>query len=741
MINRQVRVTLALTALSAAIAITKAEASHYEERFFKRVATFPIYQNLAVGEDATTETGAEIVAVSEDGRTLLYTDSEQGRLGFIDIRKPRKPLPAGFLQLDGEPTSVAVHGKYALVGVNTSEDFVSPSGKLVVVDISVITKPLVVREISLGGQPDSVAVSPNGTYAAIAIENERDEDLNDGFIPQLPAGYLSVVDLAGAPGSWTVSQVDLTGLAETAPDDPEPEYVSINNRDVAAVTLQENNHIVLVDLARKRVKRHWSAGSVTLNQVDSVEEDVIRPTETLYKRREPDAITWLGNGRVATANEGDYEDPTGEEGGSRSFTIFNTGGKVRYEAAQTLEHRILRIGHYPEHRSENKGNEPEAVAAGDFAGRRLLFVGAERANAVAVYKADNPDKPEFLQLLPTGVGPEGILPVPERNLLVVASEVDAASEGFRSTVSIYKYKASKAFYPQIASSDGDLNGWGGLSGLAADNVDKRTVYSVHDSVYGESKIFTVDVGQKPAMITDALALNKDGEPVSYDLEGIARRGDGGFWLVSEGNADTSENLLIRVDDLGAVQEEIALPDATAAKAVKFGFEGVAVSGEGDDETVLVAIQREWAGDPAGHVRIAIYTPADGSWAYYYYPLDSTVAGWVGLSEITALPGGGYMVIERDNQQGPAAAIKRLYRFDLPDAAPGAEGARFPVLLSKSLVRDLLPDLRRTNGWVVDKVEGAAVTSGGKTFVVTDNDGVDDATGETRFLRLRGLFED
>ncbi len=35
----------------------------------------------------------------------------------------------------------------------------------------------VTARCDLGGQPDSVAVSPDGTLAAVAIENERDEDV------------------------------------------------------------------------------------------------------------------------------------------------------------------------------------------------------------------------------------------------------------------------------------------------------------------------------------------------------------------------------------------------------------------------------------------------------------------------------------------------------------------------------------------------------------------------------------
>ena len=38
-------------------------------------------------------------------------------------------------------------------------------------------------------------------------------------------------------------------------------------------------------------------------------------------------------------------------------------------------------------------------------------------------------------------------------------------------------------------------------------------------------------------------------------------------------------------------------------------------------------------------------------------------------------------------------------------------------------------------YVVDKVEGLAVTSDGEIFVSTDNNGVDDSFGETFFLSI------
>ncbi len=50
-----------------------------------------------------------------------------------------------------------------------------------------------------------------------------------------------------------------------------------------------------------------------------------------------------------------------------------------------------------------------------------------------------------------------------------------------------------------------------------------------------------------------------------------------------------------------------------------------------------------------------------------YALDKGEAGWVGLSEITA-HGDFVYIVERDNQIGAAASIKRLYRVSRADTA-------------------------------------------------------------------------
>jgi hypothetical protein len=59
-------------------------------------------------------------------------------------------------------------------------------------------------------------------------------------------------------------------------------------------------------------------------------------------------------------------------------------------------------------------------------------------------------------------------------------------------------------------------------------------------------------------------------------------------------------------------------------------------------------------------------------------------------------------------------------------------------VTKTVIRDLLPDLGAVNGFVLDKIESFAVDAAGDAYIATDNDGVDDHSGETQFVRLGKL---
>lgn len=716
-----------LTLLASAMLIAAPGSRAAASNYFGRIASFPVASNLPSDLAEDTATSAEIITASEDGQTLVYSDSPLGGIGFIDISDPGKPVAAGFLSMGGEPTSVVMAGAHAWVGVNTSTSFVEPSGKLVMVDVATRR---VLAECDLGGQPDSVARSADGSLLAVAIENERNEDLNDGALPQLPAGFVSILPLeAGIPDCTALRQVTLTGMDMEGSEDPEPEFVDFNAQNELVVTLQENNHLVVIDALAGKVINEFTAGAVDLVNVDVNEEQALDFTGIQSARvREPDAVKWLDNDRFVTANEGDYK------GGSRGFTIFSKGGEVLFDSGLDLEYRVVQAGHYPEKRSGNKGIEPEGLEVATFAGEQYLFVLAERSGVVGVYR-DTGTAPEFVQLLPAGVGPEGVVAIPSRGLLAVANETDLGADGGpRSQVMLYEMNQSLASYPTLVSSevDGKPVGWGALSGLAADPEKPGILYAVTDSFYAmQPQLLTIDANTQPATITEAMTITRSGSAAQLlDLEGVVSDGDDGFWLASEGRGDhLIPHALYHVDSEGAIDRQIPFPAQLLAAETRYGSEGIALVGQ----TLWVAIQRSWADDPDNTVKLLAYDLEAESWAGVHYPLDIADTGWVGLSEIT-VHGDIVYIVERDNQTGDKARIKRLYSVALSELTHAPLEGPLP-LVSKQLAHDFLPDLQAANGYVLDKIEGFAIDVQGRAFAVTDNDGVDGSSGETLFFEV------
>jgi hypothetical protein len=253
------------------------------------------------------------------------------------------------------------------------------------------------------------------------------------------------------------------------------------------------------------------------------------------------------------------------------------------------------------------------------------------------------------------------------------------------------------------------------------------------------------------LITAELVLTDgSGDRFHFDLEGIAARRSGGFWLASEGagtcasagncSAVASRNLLIEADANGKVLQQIRLPQSVDDLQFNNGYEGVAVTGSGDDELVYVAFQREWVNDPARMVRIGRYEVASGEWTFFYYPIDapeSPNGGWIGLSEIVAIDDNTLAVIERDNQANTDARVKKIYKFSLIGIDPQPQGGVLPVV-RKTLVRDVLPDMASGNG-LIEKLEGLGILANGNAIIVTDNDGADGSSGETQLLNLGGIF--
>jgi hypothetical protein len=428
----------------------------------------------------------------------------------------------------------------------------------------------------------------------------------------------------------------------------------------------------------------------------------------------------------ALANEGDgKKDSNGELPGGRGFTLMNTRGEVVYETGDRTERRALQYGHYPDSRSAAKGVEIEGVTVGQFGGRPHLLVGSERGSFLEVYEVSDPKQPRFVQLLPTGMSPEGITTITHRadgiQLAATANEGDGS-------ITLYRFHAQGApvAEPQIVARDDSLP-WGALSGLSTDG---QYFYAVPDNAFAQSRIWRINPAEaaQGRMVIDQVTMltEADGKPVKADPEGIAVV-PGGFWIASEG-ATVDGNELLQVNTAGVVQQRIKLPPQLQAKfpnpKTSTGYEGVTATPDG--QTLYMVIQRGYEPAKPQAAILKLHLPTM-TWTSALYPLEQhskdAKTYWMGLSEIQLTTDGRLLLIERDKGGGEGLAInadvKRIYSVNAADITEGA-------VLKKTLVRDLRKDFN----WLHEKAEGLVVFKG-DMWVVNDNDGA----GWTRMLNI------
>ena len=106
-----------------------------------------------------------------------------------------------------------------------------------------------------------------------------------------------------------------------------------------------------------------------------------------------------------------------------------------------------------------------------------------------IYEISDPKQPHFVQLLPTGMSPEGITTVTHRadgqQLAVTANEVEGS-------INLYRFHktGAPAGDPQIVARDAGMP-WGALSGLTADGSH---LYAVPDNAFAQSRIWRINPG-------------------------------------------------------------------------------------------------------------------------------------------------------------------------------------------------------------------------------------------------------
>ena len=679
---------------------------------------------------------AEIVAASPDGMTLYYTNASGKKVGVLDITDPASPVALDALSTgEGEPTSTAVSrdGKYLLVTVrNEDTKEKAAPGSLIVYDVADRTSPKYLGEIAIGVGPDSLAVADHGgtIVAVVAIEDEETNEEGDGTLDGARPGRVDVITVDAVDPAKSVvvplffpPEVMTSVEGVNFPKDPQPEFVAIHpNQKEAIVSLQENNAVAFIDISdpsAPKIRKMASAGVV--NRLADLRKDGhVAFVDEFTGRREPDSVVYMeigGTVYAAMANEGDTDLKTFGDGvwsGGRGISICDLDGGILWDSGLDLDTLSASLGHYPDGRSEKRGLEMEGIAFGRFFGDDLLIATSERGSFLAVYRVRDVRNPELLELLPTGTAPEGIIAVPDREdgvgLIVSANEADG-------TINIFSVTGT-GDEPRIVSQDIP---WSALSGFTSDG---EYIYTVPDNAWSPSRIWRMDVSEAAGgvvIIDREIPLTKDGQPVSYDLEGISWTKDG-FWLASEGKSG-AENLLIFAGLDGAVREEHPLPAEMITKygePKNYGFEGVAVSGDG--KTVYVAMQRGFDAtkSEAAILRFSIDTK---QWDAAWYPLESHSKDpktlWMGLSDIAFADDKTLLVVERDKGAGGMAKVKRIYSVSVDTYAP-----------EKSLEKRLVFDIATEKGYFLEKVESLCVLNG-EMWIVNDNDGA----GWSRMINL------
>jgi hypothetical protein len=266
------------------------------------------------------------------------------------------------------------------------------------------------------------------------------------------------------------------------------------------------------------------------------------------------------------------------------------------------------------------------------------------------------------------------------------------------------------------------------------------------------------------------------DPLGADLEGIVVAADGTFWLPDEYRPalyhfDADGVLIDRFVPIGThaaagaavpapgqsgVFGIEALPAVLGQRRQNRGFEAIALqSGK------LYLFVQSPIRNPATlsnatlnglrNVRIVEFDPATRATRQYLYVMDNPVPVNVDdtradkIGDAVALPGRGFLVVERDDDKSPDPYVtKRIYAFDITGATDISARSNDPfdqMTMAQLTAAGVTPitktlhvDLATTSYNNVEKVEGLALIDANTLAVINDNDfgvaviSIDNATG-------------
>ena len=369
---------------------------------------------------------AEIVAYDPVTKRLFVVNGVQGTLDVLDFSKADQPALIQTINSTtlwaeaGGINSVAVNNGVVALAVQASVK-TSP-GKVIVLRASDLS---VAGSAEVGALPDMLTFTPDGKTILVANEGEPNSYGQTDSVD--PVGSIGVIDVSGlsATGAPIVLPVRIAGFESfnsqkdallaagvrifgpgaRVDQDLEPEYITVSaDGKTAYVTLQENNALAVVDIAKASVtaikplgmKDHSLAGQ----GMDVSNEDggtntnsgtpTIRiapvPVKGLYM---PDAIasyTVDGKTYLVTANEGDAREYTGIPGGRedprvRDYCVSGFDTSVFGSAAATLGNDSnlgrLRITMFPGGTRTGKNNSGQCNELVAFGARSFSIWDAD----------------------------------------------------------------------------------------------------------------------------------------------------------------------------------------------------------------------------------------------------------------------------------------------------------------------------------------------------------------------------
>ena len=390
--------------------------------------------------------GTEIVSYQAGVRMLAVGNGKAGRIDLVSVARPELPMTVRTFDLgmpDGHVlNSVAFHPEQPLLAAAIA----GPAG----VPGDIFLLDLYGRELAryaAGHGPDDVRFSPSGRW--LAAPNEAEDYWREDGVWRSHPGSVTLVDLQAGIAQGAVHQILFPALPQghgltpleagrrlerevdggemeipfdsADPMHLEPEYGAFAPDESALyVSLQENNGVAVIDLERAAVRGFIALG-VTEHEADLEDDGDVSFTDALRAFREPDGIAVTADGRhLVTADEGDTEPKASKTagspaGGGRTVSVVDlASGQVLGDTGNQLDAAAHAAGVYPDGRSDNKGSEPESVAAFEADGGAWAVAGLERADALALIDLRDPGAPAVRALVSlrrkgdVALAPEGL---------------------------------------------------------------------------------------------------------------------------------------------------------------------------------------------------------------------------------------------------------------------------------------------------------------------------------------------